>query len=1085
MSFQKPLTGLFFVPEFKRTTMIQEKANVKVEIDGEAASSKIKALTEQTKKWKQELKDIYKSNKPVDPKYLDQLKKGIRENQREVRSYKKQLTDLNYILKNLSSVSIEDLRKAQKKLKLEIQKSSRATKEDIANLKLKEAQLKKINSQLTLSSNTANKSGLSFSNMANGFNKYFTMVSAFAATIVGIMMGFRQVNQLTMEFEERADNLRAITGLAGAELAYLTDRAKETSIAILKSGVAISAGAAEIVDAYTQMGSARPELLKVKEDLADVTEKSLILAAASKTEAQPAIEAVAAAMNQYGYDASQATRIINTFAAGSLEGSSNVVNLTKSLSNVGTVASASNLNLEQTVALLEVLGAKQLKNEEAGTKLRSILVKLKAAQLGYESGTFNLRDALIEANLKLDSFGTNMEKDAYKAEIFGERAIVVGEILMNNVDEFDRLTDAVTGTNVAIEQGIINTDNQATALKQAQNRYKLTAMQLGEELGPAVVKSTNAFRYFLKFLVSGIQVYKENKDALAAVTTGLIVYGTAIKAEIIITQGFTAATWLAQKAMIAFNWAMKSNPIPFLLSAIVGLIVYMTDFTKTTKKATEEQQQLNDELERFQDLAEDIETDFFINVIYEYGDNFDDWTKTASKQQLTRMKSYLEKYIAEANRHIINLGVGDIDEKAIYEEGITEYKNYLSEISNELNKFKNSNTSSSTEAPESFILEGERNLAELEKQLKKMEELQKRMSEAKIPDNPKEDPADDVDLSYALKQYEESFAGRRALLDAYYKGGVIGHQEYTDRVKELNQEIADHEAQTLDQQKAALAEKLNFVISFAQQLSGVLQTWANVQAENERLELSNYKDMLDQKKELLQQQLDDGIISKKQYDAQMDSLNQKADKKERELANKQAKRQKTIAMFNAIISVAQAVAAAMTAGPGVGQALAIITAALGAVQVGVIASQKVPQYAQGSWDEVIGATDGKTYRAKQGSYGTQIVDGPTIIPGIGLVGEGYKPKEIIFSGEDSTRIMNSPALVEAINYTIRTPQFADGNYPGGSTTTITNQYDSSRQEALLMEMLIELRKKKKSYVAWDDIQAMNDDYDNLMDDVST
>src|SRR5665647_238181 len=114
------------------------------------------------------------------------------------------------------------------------------------------------------------------------------------------------------------------------------------------------------------MGSARPELLKDKEALAQVTENALILAEASKIEMVPAMDAVAASMSQFNLDASQTGRIINTIAAGSLEGSAEVADLTESLKNVGTVAADSNMNLEQTVAVLEVLAEKQLKGVEGG-----------------------------------------------------------------------------------------------------------------------------------------------------------------------------------------------------------------------------------------------------------------------------------------------------------------------------------------------------------------------------------------------------------------------------------------------------------------------------------------------------------------------------------------------------------------------------------------------------------------------------------------------------------------------------------------------------------------------------------------------
>ncbi len=89
----------------------------------------------------------------------------------------------------------------------------------------------------------------------------------------------------------------------------------------------------------------------------------------------------------------------------------------------------------------------------------------------------------------------------------------------------------------------------------------------------------------------------------------------------------------------------------------------------------------------------------------------------------------------------------------------------------------------------------------------------------------------------------------------------------------------------------------------------------------------------------LDNQLNAGLISR-----------ETADKKRRELMRRQAEQEKQAALFKAIINVAVAVATALTAGPVAGQILAGITAALGAVEIGMIASQPLPAFAKGTKD---------------------------------------------------------------------------------------------------------------------------------------
>jgi TP901 family phage tail tape measure protein len=86
----------------------------------------------------------------------------------------------------------------------------------------------------------------------------------------------------------------------------------------------------------------------------------------------------------------------------------------------------------------------------------------------------------------------------------------------------------------------------------------------------------------------------------------------------------------------------------------------------------------------------------------------------------------------------------------------------------------------------------------------------------------------------------------------------------------------------------------------------------------------------------LDNQLEAGQISREQYD-----------QRRRQLEREKAQDAKTAALFNAVIGTALAVVNALAVGPPQGYILAALSAALGAVEIGVIASQPLPQYAKG------------------------------------------------------------------------------------------------------------------------------------------
>lgn len=72
------------------------------------------------------------------------------------------------------------------------------------------------------------------------------------------------------------------------------------------------------------------------------------------------------------------------------------------------------------------------------------------------------------------------------------------------------------------------------------------------------------------------------------------------------------------------------------------------------------------------------------------------------------------------------------------------------------------------------------------------------------------------------------------------------------------------------------------------------------------------------------------------------------DTKVREIRRKQAEREKKLAIFNAIINVAQGVSKAIAQGGVAGIILGALVAAAGAVQIATISSQQVPAYAKGT-----------------------------------------------------------------------------------------------------------------------------------------
>lgn len=77
-------------------------------------------------------------------------------------------------------------------------------------------------------------------------------------------------------------------------------------------------------------------------------------------------------------------------------------------------------------------------------------------------------------------------------------------------------------------------------------------------------------------------------------------------------------------------------------------------------------------------------------------------------------------------------------------------------------------------------------------------------------------------------------------------------------------------------------------------------------------------------------------------------IEQEYDSKVREIRRKQAEREKKLAIFNAIVNIAQGVTKAIAQGGVAGIILGALVAAAGAVQIATISAQQVPAYAKGT-----------------------------------------------------------------------------------------------------------------------------------------
>jgi TP901 family phage tail tape measure protein len=161
-----------------------------------------------------------------------------------------------------------------------------------------------------------------------------------------------------------------------------------------------------------------------------------------------------------------------------------------------------------------------------------------------------------------------------------------------------------------------------------------------------------------------------------------------------------------------------------------------------------------------------------------------------------------------------------------------------------------------------------------------------------------------------------------------------------------------------DELKNKASESLNTISTIG---NGVISIIDNVSARQQD-ELNEFLNIQERKKNALNDLYENGKLSAEDYNKKVRALDQESANKQREFAQKQARRQKVAAIFDSVINTARAVVAALPNIP-----LSVAVGAIGTINTGLIAGRPIPQFAEG----------GSTF--KNG--------GPVVQPRLGLIGE--------------------------------------------------------------------------------------------------
>lgn len=414
---------------------------------------------------------------------------------------------------------IGSLKKAQienAKLRRERENLNLETKEGAVRLKEINTQIDKNNARIKQSADLQKKQSL---NVGNYKSAITGLNGALGQLGIGLSVFalMRDAFKTVVDFDKATQSLSAITGATGKDLENLKGKIADLS-GEMRVGITDTTKLFEIV------GSQMPQYLSDAGGLQKISESSIILSRAANDTIENSTLALTSLLNQFSLGAEDAERAMNVLAAGSLVGSVGITQLSESMKNAGSVLAGANVSIEESVALLEVLGKFGVIGAEAGTKLRGSMLKLQQAGIGYASGQFNINDALAEANERLNSYSTQLEKDAFLQKTFGAENISTGRILLSNIKLFDEYTQGVTGTNVATEQAAINSDTLSTKLDEMNAAWENAIIEInsGSGAGEGFKELIAALTELIPVLVRGVSALAKEMASYLGFVTDLV-----------------------------------------------------------------------------------------------------------------------------------------------------------------------------------------------------------------------------------------------------------------------------------------------------------------------------------------------------------------------------------------------------------------------------------------------------------------------------------------------------------------------------------------------------------------------------------
>jgi TP901 family phage tail tape measure protein len=455
------------VANAKKLTEIQKEAN-KIAIDNERTNrAKI-----QTEKEIERLRTIQIRNE----------KALAKESEKKLSLYQQESRRLN------------EMRKEYKELALQEQQNTKSARTLLAQITQLDSKLKQVDATVGQHQrNVGNYEG-ALGKLKIGLGNVSGMLQQFGVAFGGVAIVGKGIKTIA-DFETSVADLSAVTGQSGKDLDFLADKSIEFS-------KRFGGSASSIAEAFKLAGSARPELLKNGQALADLTEKAILLSKASGDDVPTSIKNLTGTLNAFELPASEAGKVMDILANASQLGAQEIPYLTEAFTKFGGIAKSQGVSIAESAGAIELLGLKMPDASSAGTALRNVMIKLMAPDaLGKDAqdrlknlgiNTAELSDKNKSLAERLQVLKPLLTDSGALVKVFGAENALGAQILISQTEELKKFTAGLDENGTTQKQA----DIKSKTLTEAWGRLKAQ----GEALFLSIRSGANGLSSTLDFL---------------------------------------------------------------------------------------------------------------------------------------------------------------------------------------------------------------------------------------------------------------------------------------------------------------------------------------------------------------------------------------------------------------------------------------------------------------------------------------------------------------------------------------------------------------------------------------------------------